>query len=106
MRTSFLIPAHNEEATIEQVLIRIDALDLESELIVVDDGSTDQTAAIVEQWASTHDNVILLHQKHSGKGAAIRAAIPHGTGEIMVIQDADMEYDPADVPMLIEPIVR
>jgi glycosyltransferase involved in cell wall biosynthesis len=106
MRVSFLIPAHNEEETIGEVLMRIDALDLESELIVVDDGSTDRTAAVVEQWASSHDNVILLHQENSGKGAAIRAAIPHGTGEIMVIQDADMEYDPADVPMLIEPIVR
>jgi glycosyltransferase involved in cell wall biosynthesis len=106
MRVSFLIPAHNEEETIGEVLMRIDALDLESELIVVDDGSTDQTAAVVEQWASNHDNVILLHQENSGKGAAIRAAIPHCTGEIMVIQDADMEYDPADVPMLIEPIVR
>lgn len=106
MRVSFLIPAHNEEETIGEVLRRIDALHLESEVIVVDDGSTDQTAAVVELWASSHDNVIVLHQENSGKGAAVRAAIPHGTGEIMVIQDADMEYDPADVPMLIEPIVR
>jgi glycosyltransferase involved in cell wall biosynthesis len=106
MRVSFLIPAYDEARTIGEVLARIEALDLEREVIVVDDGSTDDTAAIVERWASQHDHVVLLGQENRGKGAAIRAAIPHATGEIIVIQDADMEYDPAEVPMLIEPIIR
>jgi glycosyltransferase involved in cell wall biosynthesis len=106
MRVSFLIAAHDEAPTIGEVLSRIDALDLETEVIVVDDGSTDDTAGIVDRWAAQHDHVVLLRQKNLGKGAAIRAAIPHASGEIVVIQDADMEYDPADVPMLIDPIVR
>jgi glycosyltransferase involved in cell wall biosynthesis len=106
MRVSFLIPAHDEERTIGEVLERIDALDLDAEVVVVDDGSTDGTAAIVERWAAEHESVVLIRQANRGKGAALRAALPHATGEIVVIQDADMEYDPADVPMLIEPLVR
>jgi glycosyltransferase involved in cell wall biosynthesis len=106
MRVSFLVPAYNEVNTIAEVLARIDALDLETEVIVVDDGSTDGTAAAVERWGAEHNRVLLLRQPNQGKGAAVRAAIPHITGEIAVIQDADMEYDPADVPGLIEPIMR
>jgi glycosyltransferase involved in cell wall biosynthesis len=106
MRVSLLVPAYNEASTIEEVLARIDALDLETEVVVVDDGSTDRTADVVERWRAEHDGIHLLRQPNQGKGAAVRAAIPHMTGEIAVIQDADMEYDPADVPALIEPIVR
>jgi len=106
MRVSFLVPAYNEASTIAEVLARIDALGLETEVIVVDDGSKDGTAGVVEDWGAEHEGILLLRQQNQGKGAAIRAAIPHITGEIVVIQDADMEYDPADVPALIEPIVR
>jgi glycosyltransferase involved in cell wall biosynthesis len=101
---SFLIPAYNEAATIVDVLERIVALDLDAEMIVVDDGSTDDTAAVVEAFAVTHPAVQLLRQPNRGKGAAVRAAITRITEDIAVIQDADMEYDPADVPRLIEPI--
>jgi glycosyltransferase involved in cell wall biosynthesis len=73
---------------------------------VVDDGSTDGTGERVQEWQSRHSDVVLLRQKNAGKGAAIRAAIPHIDGDIAVIQDADMEYDPADVPTLIAPIER
>jgi glycosyl transferase family 2/lysylphosphatidylglycerol synthase-like protein len=93
MRVSFLVPAHDEAPTIGEVLSRIDALDLETEVIVVDDGSTDDTAEIVNRWASQRDHILLLRQNNRSKGAAIRAAIPHASGEIVVIQDADMEYD-------------
>jgi glycosyltransferase involved in cell wall biosynthesis len=106
MRVSFLVPAYNEASTIAEVLARIDALDLETEVIVVDDGSTDGTADAVKRWRVDHEGILLLRQSNHGKGAAIRAAIQHITGEIVVIQDADMEYDPGDVPALIEPIVR
>jgi glycosyltransferase involved in cell wall biosynthesis len=101
-----MIPAYNEGATLGEVLERVEALDLEKQVIVVDDGSTDETPAILERWQAGRPDRLVLRQRNRGKGAAIRAAIPHIDGDIAVIQDADMEYDPADVPELIEPIVR
>ena len=101
MRISFVIPAYDEESTIGEVLERIAALGLDAQVIVVDDGSTDDTAAIAEARGAQ-----VIRQANRGKGAAIRAGIPHVDGEIAVIQDADMEYDPAEVPALIEPIER
>jgi glycosyltransferase involved in cell wall biosynthesis len=100
VKVSFLIPAYNEAATIGEVLERIGALSLDAQVIVVDDGSSDETAAIAEAAGAT-----VIRQANRGKGAAIRAAIPLIEGEIAVIQDADMEYDPADVPALIGPIL-
>jgi glycosyltransferase involved in cell wall biosynthesis len=102
MRVSFLIPAYNEARTISEVLKRVAALDLDAQLIVIDDGSTDGTADIAE----THGDVLVLREPHRGKGAAIRSGIPFLDGDIVVIQDADLEYDPSDVPRLIEPIER
>jgi glycosyltransferase involved in cell wall biosynthesis len=106
VRVSFLIPAYNEGATIAEVLERVEALDLERQVIVVDDGSTDDTPEILNRWNDGRDGKVVLRQPNRGKGAAIRAAIPHVDGDIAVIQDADLEYDPADVPALIEPIER
>jgi glycosyltransferase involved in cell wall biosynthesis len=106
VRVSFLVPAFNEAATIEEVLERVDALELDKQVIAVDDGSTDATGEILTRWQSAGRDRILLRQPNRGKGAAIRAAIPLVDGDIAVIQDADMEYDPADVPGLIEPIQR
>jgi glycosyltransferase involved in cell wall biosynthesis len=106
MRISFLIPAYDEHATILEVLDRIEELGLDRQLIVVDDGSTDGTADLVEEWADGKDGVLVLRKPNGGKGSALRAAIPHVDGDVAVIQDADMEYDPADVPALIEPIER
>jgi glycosyltransferase involved in cell wall biosynthesis len=105
MRVSFIVPAYNEESTIGEVLERVEALGFNSQIVVVDDGSTDGTVALLEEWGKGEDRVV-IRQKTRGKGAAIRAAIPHLDGDITVIQDADMEYDPADIPMLIEPIRR
>jgi glycosyltransferase involved in cell wall biosynthesis len=101
---SFLIPAFNEAATIGQVLERIDALGIDSQIVVVDDGSTDATASIVEAFAAGRPYVELLRQPNRGKGAAVRRAATRITQDIAVIQDADMEYDPADVLKLIAPI--
>jgi glycosyltransferase involved in cell wall biosynthesis len=101
VRVSFLVPAYDEAATIAEVLERIAALDLDAQVIVVDDGSRDGTADIAEAAGAT-----VIRQANQGKGAAIRRAIREADGDIAVIQDADMEYDPADVPDLIEPIVR
>ena len=104
MRVSFLVPAYNEAATVVELLERVTALELEKQIIVVDDGSTDGTGDLADGWANGRDGVVVIRQPNRGKGAAIRAAIPHIDGDIAVIQDADLEYDPADVPALIEPI--
>jgi glycosyltransferase involved in cell wall biosynthesis len=106
VRVSFLVPAYNEAATITDVLDAVWSLDLEKQIVVVDDGSTDETGELVERWRSGKADVELLRQKNAGKGAAVRAAIPHADGDIVVIQDADLEYDPSDVPALIDPILR
>ena len=102
---SFLIPAYNEAATIGEVLARIDALGLDAQIVVVDDGSTDATASIVEAYvAAGNAHVELLRQPNRGKGSAVRLAATRVRMDIAVIQDADMEYDPADVIALIAPI--
>jgi glycosyltransferase involved in cell wall biosynthesis len=104
VRVSFLVPAYNEAATIVNLLERVDALDLEKQIVIVDDGSTDGTGELADEWSKGRSDVAVIHQQNCGKGSAIRAAIPHIDGEIAVFQDADLEYDPSDVPSLIEPI--
>ena len=103
---SFLVPAYNEASTIVDVLDAVWALELDKQIVVVDDGSTDGTGDLAERWGDGRDALVLVRQVNRGKGAAVRAAIPHVDGDIAVIQDADLEYDPADVPALIEPIKR
>ena len=82
MRVSFLVPAYNEAATIVEVLDQISALDLERQIVVVDDGSTDGTGELAERWAAEHPDeaVVVVRQENRGKGAAVRAAIPHVDG--------------------------
>jgi glycosyltransferase involved in cell wall biosynthesis len=104
MKIAFLVPAYNEAATIRSVLEAIDALGVERQIVVVDDGSTDDTAAIVRDYAAGSHDVVLLQQANQGKGAALRCGIPRLEGDVAVIQDADLEYDPAEVPHLVAPI--
>jgi len=106
VRVSFLVPAYNEASTIVEVLDRVSELEVDKQIVVVDDGSTDGTGDLVEHWRDGRDDVVLVRKQNGGKGSAVRAAIPHAQGDIAVIQDADLEYDPADVPALIEPIER
>jgi glycosyltransferase involved in cell wall biosynthesis len=103
VRVSFLVPVYNEEGTIATLLERVRALPVEKQIVVVDDGSTADTAGVLR--ASAGADLVVIRQENRGKGAAIRAAIPHADGDICVIQDADLEYDPDDVPELIQPIV-
>jgi len=88
------------------VLEQVDALPLEKQIIVVDDGSTDGTGETAEEWGQGREGVVVVRKPNQGKGSAIRAAIPYVDGDIVVIQDADLEYDPTDVPALIDPIIR
>ena len=99
-----VIPAYNEEATIERVLARVDELPCVREIIVVDDGSTDRTAEVVEAFVS--DRVRLIRQdRNRGKTAAVSRGVSEITSELVIIQDADLEYDPTEIPFVIEPIL-
>ena len=91
LRVSFIVPAFNEARTIVEVLDRVEQLDFNRQIVVVDDGSTDDTAALVEAWRVGRTDVVLIRQPNRGKGAAIRAALPRLDGEVTVIQAADME---------------
>ena len=105
---SVLMPAFNEQATIEMVLRKVLALDVSlKEIVVVDDGSTDRTRQIVERLA-TEDNRIrfLRMDRNRGKTAAIARAIGEAEGDILIVQDADLEYDPAEIPEVIAPILQ
>ena len=103
---SILVPAYGEAATIETVVRRVTGLGLDAEIIVVDDGSQDATSQIVTRLADELPGVQLIRHEHNqGKGAAVRTAIAASTGSIVLIQDADLEYDPADIPKLLAPLL-
>jgi glycosyltransferase involved in cell wall biosynthesis len=103
LKLSVVIPVYNERDTIQEALRRVRALDVDLELVVVDDASTDGTYAILE---AEPDLVLLRHAVNAGKGMAIRTALANVTGDVVAVQDADLEYDPQDLLRLMEPIAR
>ncbi len=102
---SVVIPVFNERATIEEILRRVEATGLPREIIVVDDGSTDGTREVLQGVPEGRMRLI-LQEKNSGKGRALRAGFEAATGDIVLVQDADLEYDPTDYPALLAPIVE
>jgi dolichol-phosphate mannosyltransferase len=105
MKLSVIIPAYNEEQTIEAVVRRVQAVNLGplgKEIIVVDDGSTDSTMGVLKGLPGIH---CIRHARNQGKGAAVTTGTQAATGEIVIIQDADLEYDPEDYPAVIQPIL-
>ncbi|MGC8780409.1 MAG: glycosyltransferase family 2 protein [Anaerolineae bacterium] len=129
MKLSVLIPCYNEVATIQEIVRRVRAVELrvrvfdgrfgrpvgpdgsvelflDKEIIIVDDGSVDGTRELLPALAALPDVHVYYHERNMGKGAAVRTAIEKATGEIMIVQDADLEYDPRDYPALIQPILE
>ena len=104
MKLSVIIPVYNEKATIQEILKQVRAVNLAHEIIVVDDGSTDGTRQLLKQEENQPGTIVLYHDHNQGKGAAVRTGFDHATGDILLIQDADLEYDPRDYPMLVRPI--
>lgn len=103
---SIIMPVYNEKNTIEEVVNKVLKLDCVKELIIVDDASNDGTREILENVISDRKVKKVFHSKNKGKGAAIRSAFAHISGEIVAIQDADLEYDPDELPELCRPILN
>jgi len=104
-RLSVVIPVYNEVATIREIVARVQAVPLEKELIIVDDCSSDGTRDLLLRLLENEPNVrVFYHQYNHGKGAALRTGFMHCSGEVVIVQDADLEYDPRDYPRLLEPI--
>jgi len=109
MKLSIIMPVYNERETLREILDQVRAVDIpgvEKEILVVDDGSTDGSSDILREEAARGDLLVFFHDGNQGKGSAVRTGISHASGDLILIQDADLEYDPRDYPMLIRPIVE
>lgn len=104
---SVVVPVYNEVSTIKEIIRRIDSTTLVSQIVIVDDGSVDGTREVLKELdsAGRSDLTIVMHEKNRGKGAAVRTGIEKAIGDVVLIQDADLEYDPKDYPHLLEPIL-
>ncbi len=105
MKLSIIIPVYNEKNTLRTLLTRVEAADYEKEIVLVDDCSTDGTREIVEDYKGREGYRVLMHPHNQGKGAALRTGFAEASGDIIIIQDADLEYDPRDYGKLLEPIL-
>jgi glycosyltransferase involved in cell wall biosynthesis len=106
-RLSVIIPVYNEAATVHRIIEKVLAVPVDKEVIAVDDGSTDGSAEELRRLASLHPEItVVLRPENRGKGAAVRAGLARATGDVVIIQDADLEYDPGDYPALLAALER
>lgn len=103
---SVVIPVFNERRTIEEVIARVSALDIDKQIILVDDGSMDGTREILSSYMDREGFAVILHPCNQGKGAALQSGFQHARGEVVIVQDADLEYDPQDILRVIGPILE
>ena len=108
MQVSIIIPIFNEVSTISELVQKVDAVDLgvEKELVIVDDGSTDGSRELLEDMKVNYpERKFIFHEQNQGKGAALRSGFSAASGDIVTVQDADLEYDPREIPLLLQPIL-
>lgn len=105
VKLSIVIPVYNEEETLREIIRRVEAVDYDKEIILVDDASTDGSREILNEYKNRNSFKISFHSRNKGKGAALRTAFAQVTGDVIIIQDADLEYNPDDYGKLLEPIL-
>ena len=106
VKLSVVMPVYNEQATLREIVAAVLAVPMPKELILVDDGSKDRSREILDDLAKLPDVRVFMHTENRGKGAALRTGFENARGDIVIVQDADLEYDPRDYPQLVEPILR
>ena len=105
MKLSVVIPVYNEKKTLSELICRVEAVKLEKEIIIVDDASTDGTRDLLKKYEGQERFKVIYQSKNAGKGSALRAGFDKAEGEIIIVQDGDLEYDPKEYPLLLEPIL-
>ncbi len=105
MQLSVIIPVYNEAETLDPIVAAVAAVPVEKEIILVDDGSTDGSREKLQQFENQDGIRVLYHERNQGKGAAIRTGVAAAEGDLVIIQDADLEYDPREIPLLMQPIL-
>ena len=104
MKLSVIIPVYNEEKTIQEIIRRVQETGLADEILVVDDGSTDGSRELLAEISQTGAVKVIYHERNQGKGKAVRTGIENASGDLIIVQDADLEYDPREYPNLLRPI--